>query len=233
MKNVFIETRNVQTFETIMGEARQVMKGQPGLLEVTGRAGRGKTETAKRFCARNTDVIYVSYIGTWTPMSMLRSICWEIAAVKPGRSTTAWEIISDAMAVDRKVIIIDEADRMPPKLLNLVRDCINEVGNAFILIGEESLSGNLGRIPRMYSQIRRRVRFEPIGQPDLVQLYKQGLGVSVDPDAVAVLAKSCEGDFRPALVDAYEVERILRENKLETVTGEVAQAAVEQRGGVK
>lgn len=236
MKNVFVETQNVQTFSQVLNEARGVGEGQPGLFEITGRAGRGKTETAKRFCARNTDTIYVSYIGTWTPVSMLSDICWELAAVKPHRSTAAIEVITETMAAERKVILVDEADRMTPKLLDLLRDVNGLTGASVILIGEENLTGKLARARRMSSRVRRRVRFEPIGQPDLAQLYKQGLDVRVEPDALAALAKACEGDFRPALVDAYAVERILRDNRMDTVTADVASAAVAQRqadGGVR
>lgn len=231
MRNVFVQTQNVQTFGQVLDEARGVEEGQPGLFEVTGRAGRGKTETAKRFCAQNPDTIYVSYIGTWTPMSMLSDICWELAAVKPGKSTAAIEVINETMQAERKVIMVDEADRLSPKLLDLLRDVNGMTAASIVLIGEENLSGKLARARRLASRVRRKVRFEPIGQPDLSQLYKQGMDVKVEPDALATLSRACEGDFRPALVDAYAVERILRDNHMDRVTLEVANAAVAQRNG--
>ena len=233
MKNVFVETENVQAFRTMMDTARGVRLGQPGIFVVTGRAGRGKTETCKWYCAQHEDVVYVSYIGIWTPLSMLQDICWELAQYRPSRSKAAFEVIRESMEEERKVIVIDEADRMTIKMLDLVRDLNNQIGCSIVFVGEEPLTAKLSKSRRLCSRIRQRLAFAPVSQADIAQFYRMALGVEVEPEALVLLAKACEGDFRPALVDAYAAEVILRNNKLSVITKQVAELAISQRLGGK
>ena len=72
---------------------------------------------------------------------MRHSEPWELAAVKPAKSTAAIEVIIESMAARRAVIMVDEADRATPKLLDLLRDVNGMTGASIILIGEENLTG--------------------------------------------------------------------------------------------
>lgn len=234
MKNGFVITQNVLGFSEMMESHGTVRgAGHPGFSVVVGRAGRGKSECARWYAVSNpSSVVYVSYIGTWTPLSMLQAICWELCQCKPGRATQAVELITEEMSRERKAVIVDEADRMGMKLLDLLRDLNELTGCPIVLVGEEPLTGKLKPARRVCSRVRRRMEFLPVQQADLAQFYAQAMeGVTLDPQALTLLTKACEGDFRPAIVDAYAVERLLRANRGKEINADLARAAVAMRKG--
>ena len=79
MKSEFIENANTRKFFEICSELSDPasMIG-PSLAMVTGPAGRGKTEAARRF-ATQTEAIYLPPLNTRTPTMVLREIAFELA----------------------------------------------------------------------------------------------------------------------------------------------------------
>jgi len=234
MKNVFVTTQNVLRFsEMLESHGESCGAGHPGLYVVVGRAGRGKTECARWYAVSNpSSVVYVSYIGTWTPLSMLQAICWELGQCRPSRTSSAVDLITEEMGRERRTIIVDEADRMGMKLLDLLRDLNGLTGCPIVLVGEEPLNAKLKPSRRMCSRVRRRMEFLPVQQSDLSQFYSQAMEkVALGPQALTLLTRACEGDFRPAIVDAYAVERLLRANRGTEISADLARAAVAMRKG--
>ncbi len=68
MKNIFLETERVIAFREAISVVTDTKKGQPGLMVVWGKPGRGKTECAKNYAVR-TDAQ-----GRLVPMDMVKEI---------------------------------------------------------------------------------------------------------------------------------------------------------------
>lgn len=81
----------------------------------------GKTTSVQRFAAENTAATYVLYMG-YTRNALFREISEGILGRSAGTYYGNLQLIMGATQMYRKLIIIDEADRMPLSLLENLRD---------------------------------------------------------------------------------------------------------------
>lgn len=221
MKQEYIETGNTQKFFEICSElvSPASMIG-PSLAMVTGHTGRGKTETAKQY-AVNSDAIYIPPMNIRSPAMVLREITFELANLRPTRSDTCLALIGDEMAKRRRLIIIDEADLLDMKCLEMLRNVNERFACPVMLIGEEELKGRVGSRRRLAGRIRQRMEFAPINQFDIAHFLKMSLGVKASADITAVLARHAAGDWSPVLTATLAIERAMKASGINDITMEI------------
>jgi hypothetical protein len=221
MKQEFIETGNTRIFSEICAEltSGSSLIG-PSLAMVTGPAGRGKTEAAKHF-AVHSDAIYIPPLNIRSPAMVLREIAFELASVRPNRTDGCLAIIGDEMARKRRLIMIDEADLLDMRVLEMLRNVNERCAFPVMLIGEEGLKGRIASRRRLASRIRRRMDFGAINQKDITYFFAQSMGVKVSPDVTAIIHKHANGDWRPVLTTAIGIERAMKTSNLTEVTVEM------------
>lgn len=209
MKSEFIENANTRKFFEICTELSDMssMIG-PSLAMVTGPAGRGKTEAARRF-ATQTEAIYLPPLNTRTPTMVLREIAFELAGMRPVRSDACLQIISDEMAKERRLIMIDEADLLAMQVLEMLRNVNERYACPILLIGEDDLKGRIASRRRLQSRIRRRLEFGPVTQQDVAFFFKQSLVVA-PPAVTALIQQHAKGDWRPVMTAAIGIERAMK-----------------------
>ena len=196
---------------------------------VTGAAGRGKTTAVKKFVADHPyNTIYILNMG-FTRSTLFRAIAEELI----GRSySTYWKnlnLILEATRISRKVIIVDEADRMPLSLLEELRT-LNESGRVpILLVGEPVLSSTVRKADRIESRIRKpRVEFCPLDYLSLATLYQEACGLSITKDIAIRLVKLARADFRIAANDMQAVVRLMNVNHYRTLDGRVLDAYIKR-----
>jgi DNA transposition AAA+ family ATPase len=226
MKPEFIKTNNTNKFEEICEEltSSDSLIG-PSLAQITGPAGRGKSDTAKHY-AVNSDAIYIPPMNTRTPTMVLRDISYELAGVRPSRSDDCLNVIGQEMAKHRRLIIIDEADLLQMACLEMLRNVNERFACPIMLIGEEELKGKLGKRRRISSRIRRSMEFGPINQQDIAYFLKTSLNLKVSPDVTSAINKKANGDWRPVLTTAIGIERIMKASSLKEITLEMVQNVI-------
>ena len=199
MKSEFIENANTRKFFEICTELSDMssMIG-PSLAMVTGPAGRGKTEA-----------IYLPPLNTRTPTMVLREIAFELAGMRPVRSDACLQIISDEMAKERRLIMIDEADLLAMQVLEMLRNVNERYACPILLIGEDDLKGRIASRRRLQSRIRRRLEFGPVTQQDVAFFFKQSLVVA-PPAVTALIQQHAKGDWRPVMTAAIGIERAMK-----------------------
>ena len=220
MKSEFIENANTRKFFEICGELSDPssMIG-PSLAMVTGPAGRGKTEAARRF-ATQTEAIYLPPLNTRTPTMVLREIAFELAGMRPIRSDACLQIIGDEMSKQRRLIMIDEADLLAMQILEMLRNVNERYACPILLIGEDDLKGRIASRRRLQSRIRRRLEFGPVTQQDVAFFFKQSLVVA-PPAVTALIQQHAKGDWRPVLTAAIGIERTMKASGTNEITVEM------------
>ena len=220
MKPEFIETSNTKRFFEICNELSDTssMIG-PSLAMVTGPAGRGKTEAARRF-ATQTEAIYIPPLNTRTPAMVLRELAFELAGMRPIRSDTCLNIIGEEMHKERRLIIIDEADLLAIQILEMLRNVNERYACPILLIGEDDLKGKIASRRRLASRIRRRLEFGPVTQQDVAFFFKQSLVVA-PPAVTALIQQHAKGDWRPVLTAALGIERAMKASGTSEITVEM------------
>ena len=230
MHKVFITTNNVNKCAEMCEEMQDPSSLiGPSLATISGHAGRGKTEFARYF-ATNSSAIYIPPMNERSSLDVLKDITFELAKVKPGRKSLCFDVIATEMARDRRLILIDEADLLEIRTLEMLRNINERYACPVILIGEEGLKRKVLSRRRIASRIRRHVDFSPVIQPDVALFYRKALGVEISPAITGILHKQCAGDWRPLLVTAIAIERALHASGLTEITENLAKDIVGNNG---
>lgn len=215
MENVFLATDNVELFNSICAELEDPMSMVgPSLAMVTGPAGRGKSEAAKRY-ATQTQAVYIPPMNVTSPMMLLREITFDLCKVKPGRIEGCLDVIGSEMGKLRRLVIVDEADLLPLIILEMLRNVNERHSCPILLIGEEGLKGRIASRRRLSSRVRRRMDFAPVASPDIVLFFRKAMRVNVSPSSTALIHKKSGGDWRPVLTVAADIERAMRASGIE------------------
>lgn len=218
--DAFIFTANVVQFKELADELLSSdITSSFGI--VSGRAGRGKTKTAIWYAVQNPQAVYVLYVDGMSIPQLTREICYEITGIRHRSFYDSLIEIEKTTRHKKRLILIDEADKMPKKHIEMLRGLNEKCFTPVILLGEEMITSKLDEERRLKSRVRKVVSFEPITVADVSTYYQSSMGVNLDPDVALSLWKRSQGDFRIIVRDAYTIFRILKTNETTTVTEEM------------
>lgn len=138
---------------------------QGGLAVACGDAGIGKTKAARQYVAEHpSDAIYLALNPCLTQLkSLLKLLCGELNVVVTRTIDEMWLGIASRLR-DGMVLIIDEAQHLPPKTLEALRafsDYFSEKGQTLgvAFIGNSETITNFGGKKRAeFAQIANRTR---------------------------------------------------------------------------
>jgi DNA transposition AAA+ family ATPase len=232
MKDVFVETANFgrtrELCDELLGPALGVELGA-----VTGRAGRGKTTAASRIYAINPDTVYLVYQEAWSHTETLREIAFRLCGTRPRYRDRSFEMIQTEMGHRRRLIMVDEADRMSVKCLNVLRNLHDICRAPILLIGEEDLTGKLSREGRLTSRLRKTICFDPLVPADVKIWFKRSLGQDITPDQATRLCAHAGGDFRNILTVALTAERYMSVSGIAAITDRIVEEICKNGNGGK
>ena len=221
MKNEFIETTNVNQFRAICEELTDdASRIGPSLVMVTGSAGRGKSEAARQV-AVHTDAIYIPPLNVRSPAMVLREVCFELSMLRPHRSEACLDVIGQEMAKARRLIMIDEADLLEMRVLEMIRNLNERYACPILLIGEDELKSRVASRRRIHSRIRRTLEFGPVAQADIQVFFRRALDRALDPKTTALIHRRARGDWRPVLTMAAAIERAMLASGVNEITEEL------------
>lgn len=196
MLTSFYEGKNWTSLVEAIEGVTQQHQGLPALVVVDGRAGLGKSETVMVYASR-FDCVYLRALTCWTPRWMLLELAHELGF--EGISPVS-RLFGDCQRVLRhrlKPVFVDEADHLPLRLLETLRDLHDTTGVPVVLVGMDQVRRKLARYPQFYSRIGRVVVFEPLDASEIQRLALEWCGLELESNAAESLFKQAEeGDFR-------------------------------------
>ena len=158
--DVVVTTRSVDAFVSLADDLSDPEGSKSSSLGmVIGTAERGKTHTARYYVDTHPDACYALFIEGSTRVSFLRDICESLAGIRPITFGSCLSVIHEACRQRRRLIIIDEADKLPVSFLELVRGINERCSVPILLTGEEGLKAKIDKVPRLRSRIRQPVFF--------------------------------------------------------------------------
>jgi len=137
-----------------------------------------------------------------------------------------------------ELLVIDEADRLKPMGLEVLRDFYDRSQMGMIFIGMPGIEKRLARYPQLYSRVGFVHQFRALKAEELREVLAQQLRLvggqdglpqasALDEDALAAIIRMTGGNFRLIHRLLMQIERILRINELSKVTKAVVEAARE------
>ncbi len=224
----FITTQNVQAVNSLAADLLDpstTLNASIGM--VTGSAGFGKTTTIQHFVANNDQSAYVLYMEGFSLTMLYKAIANELTGFCSRTFEGNLAQIKEATRIYRKLIIIDEADRLPLKMIEGLRNLNEYCGAPVMLVGEESLVGKMETLPRLKSRIRKpQIVFKALNQVDVATYYQEaiGLDISGSPKVCQALLSWSHKDFRVLVNDAQHIVKMMNTSGQTELTEEVIYA---------
>ena len=186
---------------------------------VIGTAERGKTFTSKRFAALNPNAVYVLYIDGSSITQVLRDMCYELSATRPHSMSKCITVLEQSCRYQRRLVIIDEADKCPIKLLETLRGINERCNLPFLFVGEEMLKSKIDQVPRLRSRIRNPiVVFKPVHEVEIATYYQMATGVKLDVTNATLLSRRARGGFRTVANEARALINIANASGIPDIT---------------
>lgn len=196
-KKISIEFVNTTVVEDVYDIARIChVDGEIGVC--CGDPGVGKTYAVKKYAIENTDVILIEADLGYTTKVLFSEIHKKIGFDGLGTTHNMLQDIVTKLKSSGRLIIIDEAEHLPYKALDLVRRIYDKANVGILLVGMPRLIMNLRGEKRQYAQLFSRVgittKLIGLTQSDMKEIIR-----SVLPESREVykqLYESCVGNTR-------------------------------------
>ena len=218
--DILVKTENVSRFFTLADDLINPEGSLSSSLGMAiGTAERGKSHTAKHYVQRNPNSVYVQYIEGSSRCQMLRQICYQLTGTRPYSFGACVATLEEVGKIQRKLVIIDEADKCPLAILEMLRG-VNEVCQLpFLFVGEEGLKGKMDSVPRLHSRVRKPICvFNPLTISDVSVYYSMSAGISLDQPTLEKLFRRARAGFRTLANDSQALAKIANASGISTIT---------------
>ena len=218
--DVLVMNQNVMNFQALaddLSDPNGSLSSSIGMA--IGTAERGKTHSAKWYVQENQHAVYVLFVDGSSKVQLLRDICDVLAHTRPYSFSSCVATLEETCKYNRRLVIIDEADKLPVQLLEMLRGINERCNLPFLLVGEEGLKTKTDRVPRLRSRIRQPiVLFEKARSVDVAAYYHEAAGLMIDQQTAERLARHANGGFRSIVNDSIAISKMSKASALDTIT---------------
>lgn len=209
----YAETRNSTDLLKMLSDSQNFSL----VMAITGKAGSGKTETAKKYETDNKNVFLLSCNEYWDKRWFLRELLAKMG--KDHAGLTLPEMMHKATqllkSTDNPMIIMDEADKLADNVLLFFITLYNELENhcGIVLMATHFLEKRIRRgvatekkgYREIYSRVGLRfIELEDTSYNDVKNVCEAN-GIN-DPDTIRAIYRDSDGDVR-------RVRRLIFSNK--------------------
>ncbi|EHV4141540.1 AAA family ATPase [Salmonella enterica] len=122
-----------------------------------GAAGLGKTMILKEYARRDSNVIFIEADPGFTARTLLEELCGRLRLNKNGNIHALIEVCVEKLKGSGRLLVIDEAELLPYRALEVIRRLHDKAGIGVVLAGMPRLITNLKGKRGEYAQLFSRV----------------------------------------------------------------------------
>lgn len=122
-----------------------------------GAAGLGKTMILKEYARRDSNVIFIEADPGFTARTLLEELCGRLRLSKNGNIHALIEVCVEKLKGSGRLLVIDEAELLPYRALEVIRRLHDKAGIGVVLAGMPRLIVNLKGKRGEYAQLYSRV----------------------------------------------------------------------------
>jgi len=148
-------TDSVQTVNEACFMSYNALKG--GISLVYGDAGTGKTTGIRAFSEQYSFAVVITATVCYTAKVLFAELAEKFGESPSGNIHDTYLRVRRKLKGIKKVIIVDEAEHLPYRALDLLRSLQDETGCGLVLAGLERLKHNLKGRKGEYAQLWSRV----------------------------------------------------------------------------
>lgn len=150
---------------------------------VIGEAGLGKTMALKQYVVQNPSVIMIEIDPTFSVKVLLTELCNKLGIVITGSKSNhhMMDLIVEKLKGSERLLIVDEAELLAYKPLEILRRIHDKAGIGMVLAGMPRLRANLrgqkGEYKQLYSRVGLALDIQSrLPSEDIALLCEKALG---------------------------------------------------------
>lgn len=195
---------------------------------LTADAGAGKTTALKAYTKEHPSVILIEADHGYTANSLFKDLCRRLKITPQGSLHDKLEQVVDALKGTGRLIIIDEAEHLNYRTLELIRRVFDKAGVGIALVGMHRLFDKLHGEPMYYAQIYSRIsaarKLGLLKDTDIHAVLDSRFE-SVDTQAFSSVQRACNRNMRLLSNLLRWCSEIMRKNSLTALTSDVVNSA--------
>lgn len=213
MNKVFVKTKNVKNFVSLMEEVKQLPNNIPKIILVYGEYGLGKSETIKWWTFKN-DCIYVRANQGMSSRWLLSEIVEELGEEPFWHVQDTFNLVEQKLKQNPKPLIIDEIDYLVNNnVIEVLRDLHDRTVCPMILVGMVNIDKKLSRYPHLKDRIYKSFKFESYDKQDIKQILSELSEIPITNDGLEYLATR-HNQFRQIVKLINKIEKFAIINDL-------------------
>jgi len=225
-KILFYPDGIVETQTTRLVRKMALRAEQDGeICVICGEAGSGKTSGIKAYAYQNGGTITITANAAYTQRALFSEIAESVGESPNGTILTIVRRIERKLKGVKKTIIVDEAEHLPYKALDLLRSLQDECKFGLVMVGTKklyyNLKGNQNQYSQLYSRIAAYQETKPMNEKDA----ENGLSLlGLNKITAVKCAEEVNGNFRSAAKLAKNAKLLSEINGMEIDAACIAKA---------
>jgi len=147
---------------------------------IYGDSGIGKTEAVREYVNVRPDVILIEADPGYSPTVLFAELQEKLGYRDRHNVHQMLTTCIDRLKNSGRLIIIDEAEQLPYKSLEMIRRLHDKAQIGILLVGMEKLRYNLcgpsGQYAQLYNRIFITIKLDPITEADFENIIKRVIG---------------------------------------------------------
>lgn len=232
MKNVFVKTKNVKKFTSLMEELKNLPPNIPKIALIYGEYGLGKTETIQWWAFRNNSV-YVRANQGMSSRWLLSEIAEEIGEESFWHTQETFAVIENYLKQNPKTIIIDEADYLIEKnTIETLRDLHDRTGCPMVIVGMGNIDKKLRKYPHLIDRIYKSFVFKKYDIQDIKMIFEELTEIPITKDGIEYLSTRAE-QFRKIVKLINEIENLAQTNGIKELNEHIIRELLNEGQNIK
>ena len=161
-------------------------------------AGLGKTESAREYVSKFSDTILIEADPGYTATVLFTELYGKLGSGEHRTMHYLFNACVDALKGSGRLLIIDEAEQLPFRALEMVRRLHDKANVGIILAGMHRLLGNIrglrGDFAQLYSRVGMACKLEKLQESDTKNIVSQLLPGACD--LWSVMHQECGANTR-------------------------------------
>ena len=218
MKKVFVKTKNVKRFITMMNNLQNRAEGVPGMGLVYGEPGLGKTQAIKWWAFKN-DAILIRCNQMMSARWLLKEILDYMSEIKPYSISDSFDEVIRNLILTPRVLIVDEVDYLTMdknKSIEILRDIHDKTNIPVVLVGMTNAHSRLKKFSHLYDRLSEIVKFERFSKADIKTIVKELSEIELTDCAIKYIYSNLNR-FRQIVKVINKAENIAKANGLSSI----------------
>lgn len=192
----FVSTKTTRRISEVMRDAHEA----GDTVVIYGQAGLGKTQAVKNYCEKNPAAILIEANPSFTALVLMRKLAAAAKVSTVGSLNDLFESVSDRLRDSGRLIVVDEAENLPLRALEIIRRLHDDTGCGLVLSGMPRLVANLrgkhGELVQLYSRVSVALNLgDSMPDEELEQIARAAMP-EADDETIAELVKQSNGNTR-------------------------------------